>query len=139
MDHSGNLVGIVLILGTCLPIDFCTLCYVTSSKLTLTLTAEGALRAPATANPPYNMHDALIFHGSFIMAFATLSFFVRARQARRELDEAMVDGCATSPPTASAAVESKAGLSKTLGEVESVREDGRESLSIVSAGGPRVV
>ncbi|KIJ18763.1 hypothetical protein PAXINDRAFT_110383 [Paxillus involutus ATCC 200175] len=108
---SGNLVGIVLIL------------------------AEGALRAPATANPPYNMHDALIFHGSFIMAFATLSFFVRARQARRELDEAMVDGCATSPPTASAAVESKAGLSKTLGEVESVREDGRESLSIVSAGG----
>ncbi|KAF8844366.1 MFS general substrate transporter [Paxillus ammoniavirescens] len=108
---SGNLVGIVLIL------------------------AEGALRAPATTNPPYNMHDALILHGSFIMVFATLAFFVRARQARRELDEAMVGGGATpSPPTAGAAVESKAGLSK-LGEVESVREDGEESLATVSTMG----
>ncbi|KIM57391.1 hypothetical protein SCLCIDRAFT_1219430 [Scleroderma citrinum Foug A] len=36
---SGNIFGIILIL------------------------AEGALRAPSTANPPYNMHGALILHG----------------------------------------------------------------------------
>ncbi|KIK90790.1 hypothetical protein PAXRUDRAFT_151101 [Paxillus rubicundulus Ve08.2h10] len=111
---SGNFVGIALIL------------------------AEGALRAPSTANPPYNMHDALILHGSVIMAFATLAFFVRARQARRELDEVMVGGSATPPPrTASAAVESRAGLSKILGEVESVGEDGGRSLAMVSAVGAR--
>lgn len=50
---------------------------------------EGALRASATANPPYNMNNALIFHGTTILVFGVLVFFVRARQARRELDETM--------------------------------------------------
>ncbi|KAG8213882.1 major facilitator superfamily domain-containing protein [Butyriboletus roseoflavus] len=62
---SGNLFGIILIL------------------------VEGALRAPALANPPYNMNNALIFHGTVVVVFGVVVFFVRARQARRELDESM--------------------------------------------------
>ncbi|KAI9569600.1 MFS general substrate transporter [Boletus coccyginus] len=62
---SGNLFAIILILG------------------------EGALRASSTANPPYNMNNALILHGTIVMVFAVLVFFLRARQARRELDESM--------------------------------------------------
>ncbi|KAL4073952.1 major facilitator superfamily domain-containing protein [Scleroderma citrinum] len=53
-------------------------------------TAEGALRAPSTANPPYNMHDALILHGCVVMVFGALVFFLRAKQIRREMDEAMM-------------------------------------------------
>ncbi|KAI6143446.1 hypothetical protein BKA82DRAFT_4186092 [Pisolithus tinctorius] len=52
---SGNLFGIILI-----------------------WVMEGALRAPSTADPPYNMRDALILHGCVVM------------QARREVDEAMI-------------------------------------------------
>ncbi|KAF8135477.1 MFS general substrate transporter [Boletus edulis] len=62
---SGNFFAIILILG------------------------EGALRASSTANPPYNMKNAIILHGTIVMVFAVLVFFVRAREARRELDEAM--------------------------------------------------
>lgn len=63
---SGNLFGIILIL------------------------VEGALRAPSTADPPYNMRDALILHGCVVMVFSSLIFFLRAKQARREVDEAMI-------------------------------------------------
>jgi MFS family permease len=62
---SGNVFAIILIVG------------------------EGALRASSTANPPYNMNNALILHGVVVMVFGVLVFFVRARQARRELDESM--------------------------------------------------
>jgi len=62
---SGNLFAIILVLG------------------------EGALRASSTANPPYNMNNALILHGTMIMVFGVIVFFVRARQARREMDETM--------------------------------------------------
>ncbi|KAH7888728.1 MFS general substrate transporter [Phlebopus sp. FC_14] len=71
---SGNLFGIILVL------------------------VEGALRAPATANPPYNMHNALILNGTVVMAFGVLVFFIRARQARRALDEVMAGG--SPPPSA---------------------------------------
>lgn len=50
---------------------------------------EGALRAPSTADPPYNMSKAIIFHGTVVVILGLLVFFVRARQARRELDETM--------------------------------------------------
>ncbi|KAG6331792.1 hypothetical protein ID866_7298 [Astraeus odoratus] len=63
---SGNLFGIILVL------------------------AEGALRAPSTANPPYNMHNALILHGCVIMVFGAFVFILRAKQARREMDETMM-------------------------------------------------
>ncbi|KAI5990385.1 major facilitator superfamily domain-containing protein [Pisolithus albus] len=63
---SGNLCGIVLIL------------------------VEGALRAPSTADPPYNMHNALILHGCVVMVFSSCIVFLRAKQARREADEIMI-------------------------------------------------
>lgn len=65
---SGNLFGIVLIL------------------------AEGALRAPSTADPPYNMRNALILNGCVAMGFCSSIFFLRAKQARREIDEVMIKG-----------------------------------------------
>ncbi|KIM65028.1 hypothetical protein SCLCIDRAFT_23124 [Scleroderma citrinum Foug A] len=63
---SGNLFGIILIL------------------------AEGALRAPSTANPPYHMHGALILQGCVVMVFGALVFILRVRQVRREMDETMM-------------------------------------------------
>lgn len=63
---SGNAFGIVMILG------------------------EGALRAPSTANPPYNMHSALILHGCIIVVVGSLVFFVRGKQVRREADEEVI-------------------------------------------------
>jgi len=54
------------------------------------LIAEDALRAPSTANPPYDMHIALILHGCVIMVFGLLVFLLRAKQARREIDESMM-------------------------------------------------
>jgi hypothetical protein len=51
------------------------------------LTAEGALRAGPDADPPLNMHRALIFHGAFILATASTIFLLRGKQARKELDE----------------------------------------------------
>lgn len=50
---------------------------------------EGALRAPGIANPPYNMNNAIIFQGTVVVVFGVVVFFVRGRQARRELDETM--------------------------------------------------
>jgi len=49
--------------------------------------SETALRASPDANPPLNMRRALIFNGAFIMASASFVFFLRGKQARRELDE----------------------------------------------------
>ncbi|KAI6037951.1 major facilitator superfamily domain-containing protein [Pisolithus marmoratus] len=63
---SGNLFNIVLIL------------------------VEGALRAPSTADPPYNMHNALILHGCVVMVLSSSVFFLRGKQARREVDEVMM-------------------------------------------------
>jgi MFS family permease len=53
--------------------------------------AEGALRAPATASPPYNMHAAFVLHGVFVMVVGACVVFVRAKQARREMDERMAE------------------------------------------------
>lgn len=50
---------------------------------------EGALRAPTTANPPLNMRRALIFSGAFIMVGCSTIFFIRGKQARREMDVRM--------------------------------------------------
>ncbi|KAI6160984.1 major facilitator superfamily domain-containing protein [Pisolithus thermaeus] len=63
---SGNLCAIVLIL------------------------VEGALRAPSTASPPYNMHNALILNGCVVVVFSSCIVFLRAKQARREADEVMI-------------------------------------------------
>jgi len=51
---------------------------------------QGALRDDgATANPPHNMHRAIIFNGITVLVASLLVFFLRGRQARRELDEQM--------------------------------------------------
>lgn len=49
--------------------------------------SESALRASPDANPPLNMHRALIFHGAFIISATSSVFFLRGKQARRALDE----------------------------------------------------
>ncbi|TCD60820.1 hypothetical protein EIP91_009489 [Steccherinum ochraceum] len=48
---------------------------------------NGALRGSETANPPLNMHRALIFQGAFICGSVVLVVFLKGRQARREMDE----------------------------------------------------
>ncbi|KAG6372329.1 major facilitator superfamily domain-containing protein [Boletus reticuloceps] len=96
---SGNLFAIILILG------------------------EGALRASSTANPPYDMKNAIILHGTIIMVFAVLVFFVRARQARRELDEAMAAANAVpmvSSPGTTGKLETTEELESTTKGLESV-------------------
>ncbi|KAG0703286.1 MFS general substrate transporter [Suillus ampliporus] len=50
---------------------------------------EGALRASATASPPYNMHAALVMNGVIVMCSATSVIFVGGKQVRREMDERM--------------------------------------------------
>ncbi|GJE88916.1 MFS general substrate transporter [Phanerochaete sordida] len=47
----------------------------------------GALRAGPDANPPLNMHRALIFLGAFVCSAVVTIFGLRGRQARREMDE----------------------------------------------------
>ncbi|VDC06415.1 unnamed protein product [Peniophora sp. CBMAI 1063] len=51
--------------------------------------SEGALVAPATASPPLNMHQAIIFGGVWAFSSSFLVFFLNGRQARRERDVAM--------------------------------------------------
>ncbi|KAH0827810.1 major facilitator superfamily domain-containing protein [Lanmaoa asiatica] len=92
---SGNLFGIILILG------------------------EGALRASSTANPPYNMDNALILHGTVVVVFGSVVFFIRARQARRELDETMAAESAI-PMVSSPNVAGK--LEETTEELKTIQD-----------------
>ncbi|VDC06418.1 unnamed protein product [Peniophora sp. CBMAI 1063] len=48
--------------------------------------AQDALRAPANADPPLNMHSAFIFVGVWTCASSFFVFFLKGRQARRERD-----------------------------------------------------
>ncbi|KAJ7680271.1 major facilitator superfamily domain-containing protein [Mycena polygramma] len=48
---------------------------------------EGALRAGLDANPPLNMHRALIFNGVLVMATGSSVFFLRGKQTRKQLDQ----------------------------------------------------
>jgi len=51
--------------------------------------SQNALRGSHAANPPLNMHRAIMFNGIWVFAVSLLVFFFRGRQARRELDEQM--------------------------------------------------
>jgi MFS transporter, FLVCR family, MFS-domain-containing protein 7 len=53
-------------------------------------TAQGALRAGPNASPPLNMHKAIIFNGVFIAVPCMLVFFLRGKQARKEMDESKI-------------------------------------------------
>lgn len=48
---------------------------------------QSSLRAGPEANPPLNMHRALIFNGAMVMSFASLVVLLQGRQTRRERDE----------------------------------------------------
>ncbi|PIL26139.1 MFS general substrate transporter [Ganoderma sinense ZZ0214-1] len=48
---------------------------------------EGALRAGPNANPPYNMHRAIIFQGVLGMAVVVLVYLLEGKQTRRAQDE----------------------------------------------------
>ena len=52
---------------------------------------QGALRASTTASPPQNMHTTIIFNGVWVVAVATLVFFLEGKQVRRERDEQMYE------------------------------------------------
>ncbi|KAK7461987.1 hypothetical protein VKT23_008419 [Stygiomarasmius scandens] len=48
---------------------------------------ENALRAGPDADPPLNMHRALIFQGAFVMAVVFLVLLLQGKQTRKEMDE----------------------------------------------------
>ena len=60
-----------------------------SGSVTNLPVAEGALVAPATANPPSNEHQGIIFSGAWAFISSFLVFFLNGRQARRERDVAV--------------------------------------------------
>ena len=64
------------------------------------------------------MDNALILHGTVVLVFAALVVFVRARQARRELDEAM----ATENDVPMASDPNSRELDRTTEELESMKD-----------------
>lgn len=64
------------------------------------------------------MDNALILHGTVVLVFAALVVFVRARQARRELDEAM----ATENDVPMASGPNSRELDRTTEELESMKD-----------------
>ncbi|KAG1742808.1 major facilitator superfamily domain-containing protein [Suillus lakei] len=106
-NNTGGLFAIMVIIGTCslimLPVGLELGAEVTrnadgSAAILwcagnafgiIFILAEGALRASATASPPYNMHSAFVLHGVFVMVMGASVLFIRAKQARREMDERM--------------------------------------------------
>jgi MFS transporter, FLVCR family, MFS-domain-containing protein 7 len=53
---------------------------------------ENSLRAGPDADPPFNMHRALIFEGAFTLAVSATMVGLRGKQARRERDEQEIKG-----------------------------------------------
>ncbi|KAF8650442.1 hypothetical protein AX16_005245 [Volvariella volvacea WC 439] len=106
-DNTAALFVIMTILGACsitmLPVALELACELTrnadgSSAILwfsgnlfgiIFIIVEGALRAGPDADPPLNMHRALIFNGVFVLISSLLVFFVTGKQVRRELDEQM--------------------------------------------------
>ena len=52
---------------------------------------EGALRAGPDADPPANMHRALIFQGALVCSAVVWVLGLRGTQTRRELDERILE------------------------------------------------
>jgi len=102
--NTGGLFAIVVVIGvgsiTMLPIGLELGCELTrnsggSSALLwffgnlfgiMFILVENTLRAPAEADPPLNMHRALVFNGVFIFVTCFSVFFIRGTQVRREND-----------------------------------------------------
>ncbi|KAI0772495.1 MFS general substrate transporter [Trametes elegans] len=51
--------------------------------------AEGSLREGPNANPPLNLHRAVIFQGVFVTAVVALVYLLEGKQTRRAVDEEM--------------------------------------------------
>ncbi|KAI0030798.1 major facilitator superfamily domain-containing protein [Vararia minispora EC-137] len=54
------------------------------------ITSQGALRAPLSANPPQNMHRAIIFNGVWCLVSSVFIFALQGHQVRRQKDEQMM-------------------------------------------------
>ncbi|KZT58894.1 MFS general substrate transporter [Calocera cornea HHB12733] len=52
---------------------------------------EGALRAPEDADPPLNMHRAVIFQSVVVMVLCAAVFGLEGRQVRRQIDKEKAD------------------------------------------------
>ena len=75
------------------------------------MTVEGALRAGPNANPPYNMHHAIIFQGVLGMAVVASVYLLEGKQTRREQDEDKRDEAARTQDLASQrAAATRAGV-----------------------------
>ncbi|KAG2145999.1 major facilitator superfamily domain-containing protein [Suillus bovinus] len=106
-NNTGGLFAIMVIIGICslimLPVGLelavevtrnadgsAAILWCTGNALGIIfILAEGALRASATASPPYNMHSAFVLHGVLVAVVSANVVFVRAKQVRREMDERM--------------------------------------------------
>ncbi|KAI0066126.1 MFS general substrate transporter [Artomyces pyxidatus] len=51
--------------------------------------AQNALRAPSTADPPLNMHRAIVMNGVWVFTMSTFVYFFHGEQTRRQMDEKM--------------------------------------------------
>ncbi|KAG2368049.1 MFS general substrate transporter [Suillus spraguei] len=88
-NNTGGLFAIMAVIGICsfimLPVGLELGAEVTRNSDG----TEGALRASATASPPYNMHRAFVLHGVVVVVVGASVMFLHAKQARREMDERM--------------------------------------------------
>ncbi|KAI1787322.1 MFS general substrate transporter [Ganoderma leucocontextum] len=91
---------------------------------------EGALRAGPEANPPYNMHHAIIFQGVLGMSVVALVYLLEGKQTRRAQDEAKRNESERTHDLATQ--RAAAGTGVDVHEVPfSPSEDGPEPLSPV--------
>ena len=96
----GNLFGIIFVLGMC-RLNL----YYRSKTLCLSFSiVEGAMRASDSANPPKNLHNALIFQGAFVLGLVGFILLLHGEQKRRRADEQHANvlkdqvGLMTTPP-----------------------------------------
>ncbi|KAM5538876.1 hypothetical protein V8D89_007598 [Ganoderma adspersum] len=81
---------------------------------------EGALRAGPNANPPYNMHHAIIFQGVLGMAVVASVYLLEGKQTRRAQDEDKRDEAARTQDLANQRAATRTGVD--VHEVQSIEE-----------------
>ncbi|KAJ8587443.1 MFS general substrate transporter, partial [Rhizopogon salebrosus TDB-379] len=154
-NNTGGLFAIMIIIGTCsvtmLPVGLelgveltrnadgsSAIMWCAGNAFGIVfILAEDALRASATASPPYNMRSALVLHGVFVAVFSVLILFVRAKQARREMDERMAHNPYLIPGAhvdVDAVPMEKMGSSTSDESTGSVETEGQESIPLYEKG-----
>ncbi|THG96796.1 hypothetical protein EW026_g5107 [Hermanssonia centrifuga] len=103
-NNAGGLFTIMAIIGACsltlLPVALelavevtrnpgsAAILWFAGNSVSITcVLVEGALRAGPDANPPNNMHRALIFQGALVCSAVVTIFALQGKQTRREMDE----------------------------------------------------